>query len=212
MTVGTDLPCPRCGRRLDALCWQDAERGQCRACLADFTFKALPALVQTTEVAAAEASVIGQEATCFFHPENRAAAVCESCGRFLCPICVVEEGKRKLCPRCVALTRKAGTDLAGLGDRTLWDSIALTLAAAPLLIYPLIFVTAPVSLGTAIYGWTQPCSAVRGRKWKLVAAMTLAVLEIAAIGLGLAHLIKASSQLKSHSSYYYKAQPNYTPP
>jgi hypothetical protein len=180
MTVVTDLPCPSCGRRLDALCWRGDDRGRCRSCMTEYVFQALPALEQAAAAPKAEASVVGQEATCFFHPENRATGVCDGCGRFLCPVCLIDDGQRKLCPRCVSLARKEGSDLSGLGERTLWDSLALTLAAGPLLFYPTTFVSAPVAIGVAIYGWTQPCSAVRKRSWRLTVALVLALIEIAA--------------------------------
>ena len=86
---------------------------------------------------------------------------CGRCGRFLCALCDLDIGGRHLCPACVAdgppLTtattasgeRTAGGELAN--ERFLYDRMALTLAAAPLLfLWPVTLFTAPVALFYAV--------------------------------------------------------------
>ena len=66
-------------------------------------------------------------------------------------------------------------------QRTLYDSIALALATWPLLIFYFVVITAPLSIGVAIYGWKRPLSIVRRSRWRLYAALGISTIEIAGI-------------------------------
>ena len=72
-------------------------------------------------------------------------------------------------------------------QRTLYDSVALGLAALPLLIFYIAFFTGPVALFLSIRFWRRPTSLIPRTKWRLVVAMLLGILEtgalIATIGL-----------------------------
>src|SRR4029453_12242931 len=61
-------PCPACGTLLEVEVFPAFHRS-------------LPA------VAAAEAVLTDEEASCFFHPEKKAVVPCQACGRFLCLLC-----------------------------------------------------------------------------------------------------------------------------
>src|ERR1700709_1703313 len=52
------------------------------------------------------------EATCYEHPEKRAIAACQRCGRFVCQFCSVEFGTEVLCPTCVTQSSVAGGNVA----------------------------------------------------------------------------------------------------
>jgi hypothetical protein len=178
MTSAPALPCPRCQRVLGPESWTDANTGTCFRCKTDYEFVAFPALHATRAHVAAQPAVLDADSVCFFHAENRAEAICDGCGRLLCPVCTVPFAGQKLCPTCISSTKKSEAP-AVTRDRVLFDGIALVLALAPLLMWPVTLVTAPIAFGVAIYGWNKPGSLVRGRsRGRLVLAMVLALLEI----------------------------------
>ena len=178
MTSSPALSCPRCQRKLGPESWADAQHGTCNRCKVDFDFMAFPALTATRAQVAPQAAVIEAESVCFFHAENRAEAICESCGRLLCPVCAVPFAGQKLCPTCIA-SSKVSQDPAVTRDRLLYDSLALALAGLPLLIWPFTVITAPAALGMVIYGWKKPSSLVRGRsRVRLIVAAIIALLEV----------------------------------
>jgi|CZKI01.1.fsa_nt_gi hypothetical protein len=176
MTIGAELPCPSCGRLLDSLAWHDAESGSCRNCRVHFEFVGFPALNARPQRAVPKAVLVAEHATCFHHPENQAEAVCEECGRFLCAVCAISFAGRLLCPECIRAATK--NDINSVGSRVLYDGIALSLAALPLLMWPVTLVTAPVALGSVFVGWRKPRSLVGGGRLRFVAAGLIAVAEI----------------------------------
>jgi hypothetical protein len=177
MTSGPALPCPKCQRSLEPLSWHSDHAGSCRRCGVDFEFTGFPALTASRVHVGPKAVLAAEHATCFFHAENQAETVCASCGRFLCTVCAIEFNQRKLCPACVASANN--TEPEAVGQRTLHDGIALSLALVPMLIWPITFVTAPTALGFVIYGWRKPRSLVAGGRSKLIWAGILSLLQIA---------------------------------
>lgn len=177
MISGPALPCPKCKRVLDPLSWHDANFGSCRACRVDFEFIGFPALTAERALAVPKDVLVAEHATCFYHAENQAEAVCESCGRFLCAVCAVEFTGRLLCPGCIAAMKSS--DAQVVNQRTLFDGIAFSLAFLPLLIWPITAVTAPIALGFVIVGWRKPRSLVRRGRVRLVAAGLFALTQIA---------------------------------
>ncbi len=179
MTAGPALACPRCRHTLGPESWIDANRGVCWGCKTGYEFVGFPALRATRQRIAAQPAVLAADSVCFFHAENRAEAICDSCGRFLCAVCAVPFAGRKLCPACIAAAGSAETSSV-VRERVLFDSIALALAIVPLLIWPFTLIAAPCALGMAIYGWKKPGSLVSGRsRTRLISAALVAVLEIA---------------------------------
>jgi hypothetical protein len=178
MTAGPALPCPRCKRVLGPESWIDAHHGVCFRCKTDYEFVGFPALHATRARIAPQAAVLAADSVCFFHAENRAEAICEGCGRLLCPVCTVPFAGQKLCPTCISAAKVSQAPNI-TRDRVLFDGIAMVLAWLPLLIWPFTLITAPVALGIAIYGWNKPGSLVRGPgRVRLVIAMIIALVQI----------------------------------
>ena len=174
------LPCPRCKRKLEAISWHDASSGRCHRCAVDFEFIGFPALSAASVDVKPQAVVLDAESVCFFHGENRAEAICDECGRLICPVCTVPFMSRKLCPSCMATAMKQADAPASVRGRVLHDSIALARAALPLIFFVMTIVTAPLALGYAIYAWKKPSSLVRRHaRWRVVLAMVFSVGEIA---------------------------------
>jgi B-box zinc finger len=140
--------------------------------------RAFPAMFAERAAAAPEAALTG-EAACFDHPGKRAVAACQQCGRFVCQLCSVDMGGVAYCPSCVA----AGAGLARIANpdaaRTLYDSIALTLPLASLiLMWPTTIAAAPAALVLSIAKWKQPLSLVRKSRWRFVAAIAISLVEL----------------------------------
>ena len=129
---------------------------------------------------AAEKAVLDSEATCFFHADKKAGAVCDDCGRFLCTLCDVPIGSRHLCPKCVEAGREKKT-LATLETyRTSYPSLAMTFAVLPLIVWPFTVITAPLTIFLVIYGWRKPPSLTGGRRrGAMIFALLFALVQCA---------------------------------
>lgn len=158
--------------------WKRDGMPTCQRCLTVFELVDFPRLYQNPASQQAHASeALSEEATCYFHPKSQAEHVCESCGRYLCPVCAIDFGGSRLCPSCIE--RKQKEPASAEPGRMMWDGVALSLALVPLIIWPITVVTGPASLGAAIVGWKKPQSLVRSNRGKLVLAMVIASLQIA---------------------------------
>jgi len=125
-----------------------------------------------------EAVLVETESTCFYHPQKKAVLPCEACGRFLCVLCDCELHGKHYCPACLEVGRKKRKIKSLETERTLYDSLALSLAVLPLLMFYLTFITAPAALYMALRYWNAPRSIVHRSKIRLVLAITFASLQI----------------------------------
>jgi hypothetical protein len=153
-------PCPKCGAAIQA-----------------YVF---PAIRHVAVGKGGEALLSDTEASCFYHPQKKAAAACETCGRFLCALCDVDFNGRHLCPACIEAGKKKGKMTNLENRRVLHDHIALSLAFLPILIYPLTFVTAPAALYYAIRYWKTPSSILPRTRIRNILAIFIALMQIAA--------------------------------
>lgn len=126
----------------------------------------------------AETILTGDEASCFFHPEKKAAVSCERCGRFLCGLCDILLGEEHICSNCIESGRKKGKIQTLENKRTLHDRMALTLAVLPMFTVFLTLITAPWTLFISIRHRKSPGSLVRHSTWRFYVAGTLASLQI----------------------------------
>jgi hypothetical protein len=177
LVEGFAPPCPKCQAPLTGLAGEaDEGAGRCGACSAPIEFVLFPARRRTKPVARAARSVEG-DSTCYFHPANHAAVICDGCGRYLCVVCEVPgEGGKKLCPPCVSSARKKSTRKAD--EVVVYDQMALSLALLPLVMWPITLITSPAVLGLVIYGWRKPRSLVRRGRWRFLVAGLIALLQI----------------------------------
>jgi hypothetical protein len=170
-------PCPKCKAPLLGLGESgDAGEGACERCATPLEFTVFPARRRGRRVARAALSVDG-DATCYFHPVNHAAAVCDGCGRYVCAVCEVpgEEG-RVLCPPCVSSSRKKTVQKAD--EIVVYDQLAITAALLPFLMWPVTLLTAPATLGLVVVGWRKPRSLLRPGRWRFLVAGIVALLQI----------------------------------
>jgi hypothetical protein len=149
----------------------------CTRCGSSNAVRVFPAALAPANTTARPEAALDGEAACFDHPNKRAVAACQQCGRFVCQLCSVEFGARVLCPSCVA----AGSGIAKVANletsRTLYDSIALIAPLASLVFWPLTLIAAPGAIVLTVMKWSQPISLVRRNRWRFVLAFLIGLAE-----------------------------------
>ena len=171
--------CPKCNATLLGGVFNLPDLSPCPSCGVPLQIEVFPAFFRAAApVVVGEAIMAEGESSCFFHPLKKAVRPCDACGRFICALCDCEFDHRHLCPSCLEAGQTKGKIKSLEKGRTLYDSIALALAVAPLLIFYLTFITAPMALFIAIRYWKAPLSLVRRSRFRFVVAMVFASLEI----------------------------------
>ena len=162
-----------------------AELTPCPTCAVPLQVEIFPALFRRTASGRdGEALMVDGESSCFYHPQKKAVLPCQGCGRFLCALCDCELRGQHFCPACLEVGRKKGKIKSLENQRTLYDSIALSLAILPLIIFYFTVITAPMALYIAIRYWNAPRSIVHRTKIRYVLAIFFAALQILGWGLG----------------------------
>lgn len=171
--------CAKCSAPLRSESFTSDTFARCPRCKSPVRAEVFPALVKTQESGGTGQRVMeGAEAGCFYHPKKRAAVACESCGRFLCELCDLEIQGRHLCSNCLQSGKKKGKLRDLERERVLYDSIALSLAILPLLLWPSTIITAPAAIYIAIRYWNAPTSILPRGKVRFIFAIIIALLEI----------------------------------
>jgi len=174
------VACPKCRAVLGVEYFNQPVWRPCPSCTTELRVEVFPAMFREEQVTAGERIMAEGEASCFYHPEKRAAVVCDACGRFICALCDVDFNGQHLCPACFEAGRQKGKIAKLQNTRTRHDRIALVLAVAPLLIFYFTLFTAPAALFYAIWHWKSPGSIVPNwRRLTLIIAMLFASMEIA---------------------------------
>lgn len=153
----------------------------CPACGALQTTHVFPALARRQERAAAAARAREGEAVCFHHADRQAAAVCDTCGCFLCGLCHIDFNGRPLCPSCLARTRAAAAE-PHIPRCVRYDKLALLCIMLAPFLYIVSFVNAGASLFLCFRHWRSPLGVLPRRRWRFVVAGTLAVAVLALWG------------------------------
>ena len=176
------LQCPRCQAWLLERVFNQPELVPCPACGVPLQAEIFPAFFRPINPGrSGEAVMVEGESSCFYHPQKKAVRPCDGCGRFLCALCDCELNGKHFCPGCLETGRTKGKIKNLENERMLYDSIALALAVYPVVVIFGIyftFITAPMSLFVAIRHWNAPRSLVRRTKFRYVAAILLASLQI----------------------------------
>jgi hypothetical protein len=180
------LSCPKCKTALPEALFNQPDLAPCPACTAPVQAEVFPAFFRpAARGREGEAVMIEGESSCFYHPQKKAVLPCEGCGRFLCALCDCELHGQHFCPMCLETGKKKGKIKNLQNERTLYDSIALSLAVLPMLIFYFTVVTAPMALVIAIRYWNTPLSLVRRSRIRYVLAIFISSLQIAGWGVGI---------------------------
>ena len=157
-----------------------AGRTTCPSCRTALRVDPFPALLKPPPSAdKPESAALSDEASCFYHPQKKAAAVCESCGRFLCSLCDLDFEGGHICPQCLERGRRAHKLENLETQRSVYDRAALYTAFLPLFVYPVTLITAPVTLFLVFRALRAPGSLVHRRWPRLLLATVVALLQLA---------------------------------
>jgi hypothetical protein len=177
--VETLLTCPKCNVPLPEHVLASDQLEPCPTCRVPVHAEIYPAFFKPIERGSAgEAIVVEGEASCYYHPQKRAAIHCGSCGRFLCALCDVELNGEHICPACLESGQKKGKLTELENKRMLWDSAALWCAILPIFFGPLPFLTAPAAIILAIYAWNKPSSIVRQTRLRIYLAFVFSIIGV----------------------------------
>jgi len=178
------VQCPKCQAWLLDGVFNQPELSPCPACGVPLRVEVFPALFRRFNPGqSGETIMVEGESSCFYHPQKKAVLPCQGCGRFLCALCDCELNGQHFCPACLETGKTKGKIKSLEDQRTLYDGIALSLAVYPMLIFYFTIVTAPVALFVAIRYWNAPRSIVHRTKIRCVAAIVLALMQMAGWGL-----------------------------
>jgi hypothetical protein len=170
--MGGGIACAACSAPVPSEFWNREEGVRCRGCGQTVRAMVFPA-IGNREVGAIPIALQGEtEASCFFHPQSRAAQACQECGRFLCALCDLEVDGRHICPRCF---EKVDTVEP---RRIMYDSMALAVSTLPALLFWPALVGAPYALFVVVRRWSAPSSIVPRTKIRFVLAALFALAEI----------------------------------
>jgi hypothetical protein len=172
------IACAACARPVPREFWNREEGVRCGGCGQSVCVAVFPAIDSKSVGAAPEALQGETEASCYYHPQSRAATVCEECGRFLCALCDLEVEGRHLCPRCFESGVGSHKIQTAEPRRPMYDSTALALATLPfLMIWPAL-IAAPWALVIVFTRWNAPSSVVPRTKVRFILAALFAIAEI----------------------------------
>lgn len=154
----------------------DGDVARCETCKQEFEFREFPAF-RAERVVTKPRELAGEDdATCFFHAQNQAEAVCAGCGRLLCTVCAVNFGGSTLCPSCIA----SGKTSPARVKKEKWvpEGMALLLATLPIVLGPLSLVTAIAALVLLVLNWNKPQGIVSRFRWQRWLAGLLALAQV----------------------------------
>jgi hypothetical protein len=174
--------CGECSLPVLAESWNREEGVRCSGCGQRVLVTVFPAIERARVGALPEALAAESEASCYYHPQSRAAVPCDECGRFLCHLCDLELDGRHLCPGCFQAGVGASKLEAVETRRTMYDTIALALATVPALLFWPVIATAPAALWIVVRRWRAPGSIVPRTRIRYYLAALFALAEMAGAG------------------------------
>jgi hypothetical protein len=172
------IHCSSCAWPLPPAIWNSEDLVNCPGCGVSLLARAFPALARAEKAVQPEPLALPSEASCFYHPQNQAVTSCAQCGRFLCSLCELQLPGRVLCPACFNANVQGHKEEQFESARTLHDSIALALVTVPILVWPLLAITAPLSLYWTIRHWKSPRSVAPRTRIRFYFAALFALGEI----------------------------------
>lgn len=201
----TIVRCAACQALIPDRIFREGQAVECPSCERSMRSVLLPALYRSPLAAVPEApgGPPGEgETACFYDPARKATGACDHCGVFVSEAWSAKWGTQTVCLKCLDQLRSKTKDQRFEGSRKLWDNIALGAALGPYAmaamlaasVLGLIFislpllataVTAPAAIFIAIRFWSAPRSLVPRGVARLVIALTVSLLTIAAWVIGL---------------------------
>ena len=174
------LSCTKCNSPLPGQNFNAYSLAPCPSCSGLLRTDVYPALFRKLPRGESGDSLqLDKEAGCFYHPRKKAVIPCSACGRFICALCDVALNDQHLCPSCFekGKTKRKIKNLEN--QRTCYDSIALMVALASILIYWFTIFTDPLVIYLTLRHWNSPSSIIPRTKIRFVLAFIIASLQIA---------------------------------
>ena len=183
-----DVRCEKCSARLAVNELDIFSR--CPRCRTIQKVVLFAALEKEYEKGVEAEAVLEDNAACLNHPDKAAAALCDSCGAYICNLCEIAVEEQHLCPGCF---NNNFSKIATLNKRTvLHDSCALNIAVLSILVWPISIFTAPFTIGWSLFYWNKVKTPYRRSKWRFVVACLLASIQLIGWGLLFVSIIKGS--------------------
>jgi hypothetical protein len=179
--TATSITCGACSLPVPPEFWNREEGVRCARCLQQIRVAVFPAIERMRTGAAPEPLTVETEASCFYHPQSRAAMPCDECGRFLCSLCELEVDGRHLCPVCFQSGASAQKIQTVDTRRVMYDTSALAMATLPALLFWPVVITAPWALITVFRRWRTPGSVVPRTRIRFYLAALFALAELAGV-------------------------------
>jgi hypothetical protein len=172
--------CGSCGTWLDTPLTDASVNVACPQCAAAIELEVFPALFRPAGPGLkGEDALTAEQSTCFYHPAKKAVVACASCGRFLCSLCDVDFGGRRMCPQCIESGAAKGKIASLRNETTYYDYIAMTVAIVGMVIVYISFITAPAAVYLTVRHWNTPLSAVPRTRARFGAAIVFALISLA---------------------------------
>lgn len=188
------LACPACGSPQSAGFRPGATATTCLACRKHVEALLLPrTFAPHSPPPLPRSAPTPGDAVCFYDATQKATCLCDQCGVLVSDAWSAHWGNRKVCLRCLDKLRETKRDSSFESTRLMWDNICLLLSSAILIvIFPYFaIVTAPTALILGIRHWNHPRSLIPRSRFRLIAALVFASLQIIAMLVGLYLLIEA---------------------
>ncbi len=184
MTIEATLPiCSYCATQLPIDNWNSNQYNHCPGCGTNSKVTVFPMLIDKAPPTSTASDILTGESSCFYHTEKKAVLSCSTCGRFLCPLCDLGIDDKHICTDCLSSGKRKKTINILENRFTRYDSLMLTLVFFPILVWPLLFFTAPGVVFFSIWSWQKPVSIFPKNKTKTLLAIIFASLEIVGIAL-----------------------------
>jgi hypothetical protein len=169
--------CPICGNGFPGDEVALVTLDECPTCDRPMSVRVFPAYArEKVAVPLGERVTFDDESTCYFHATKRAQGVCGSCGRYVCGLCETELEGRTICPECIEVAHEEQSITSLVNRRMCYDSIALLLAIAPILVWPVTVLTGPASIVYSMWYWNAEGSLVRRGKVRFIIAILIGLL------------------------------------
>ncbi len=184
MTIETIAPiCSYCESQLPTEDWSSDQYNHCPGCDTGTKVAVFPMLIDKVTTTSTARDIIAGESSCFYHTEKQAVLSCSTCGRFLCTLCDLGIDGKHICPDCLSSGKRKKTINILENRFTRYDSLMLALVFFPILMWPLLFFSAPSVIFFSIWSWQKPVSIFPKNKTKSLLAIIFASLEIVGITL-----------------------------
>lgn len=175
----TVVRCSSCNHALALPEGTGASVVNCAHCEQSTWIWLFPALYRANDRANAQSIVDEGHSSCMNHPNKKATAVCDGCGKYLCGLCNINWGGEHLCSACIEHRKQDGQDGTLKSEYIHYDRLVSTMAVLSLVFFYLGIVLAPIALYIAWRYWKETWRPVPYRKWGMIVAVTLLFLILA---------------------------------